>query len=104
MGVGDMEDGDSLFAELLLERGLTFEQLKRENVIGNVLFHLIREDAALSWSIYGLPPGKKIAVDLYEQPADERVIRTLSLVVLEKLVQIGEAQIVVMANEPARAP
>ena len=104
MGVGDVEDGDSLFAELLVERGWTLEQLKREKVIGNVLFHLIREDAPLSWSIYEPPPGKKIAVDLYEQTADDRVIRTLSLVVLEKLVQIGEAQIVVMVNEPARAP
>jgi transcriptional regulator with XRE-family HTH domain len=104
MGVGDVEDKDSLFTELLAERGWTLEQLKREKVIGNVLFHLIREDAALSWSIYEPPPGKEIAVDLYVQPADDRMIRTLSLVVLEKLVQIGEAQIVVMVNEPTRAP
>jgi transcriptional regulator with XRE-family HTH domain len=103
MGIGSVNDRDSLFIELLAEKGWSSEQLKRVGVIGNVLYHLIREEPGPSWSIYEPPPGKEIAVDLYDPVGDE-VFRSLSLVVLRKLLEIGEARIVVLANEPARAP
>lgn len=103
MGIGGMEDGDSLFAELLRERGWSATELKKDGVIGNVLYHLIRQEPGPSWSLYEPEPERKIAVDLYDAAGDE-VLHILSLDVLEKLVEIGEARIVIMANEPARAP
>ncbi|HEU5201014.1 MAG TPA: helix-turn-helix transcriptional regulator [Ktedonobacterales bacterium] len=103
MGVGAVGEPGSFFAGLLKEKGWNPEELRKEHVIGNVLYHLIREDPGPSWSIYEPPAERKIAVDLYAPDGDE-VLHTLSLDVLQRLVEIGEAQIVVLANGPNRAP
>lgn len=103
MGIGGVESGDSSFADLLKERGWSAAELKKDGVIGNVLYHLIREEPGPSWSLYKPEPGREIAVDLYDRAGDE-ALHILSLDVLQKLVEIGEARIAVMANEAVRAP
>ncbi len=104
MGLGavEPESHKSVFPTLLAEKGVSQSALKAEGVIGNVLFHLIREDpSGLSWDTYKLPPDKQIAVNI-DDPAGDEVLHTLSLDVLEKLVKSEIARIVVLVKDQTR--
>ncbi|HLV97405.1 MAG TPA: helix-turn-helix transcriptional regulator [Ktedonobacterales bacterium] len=106
MGIGSLESEDSmsLYARLLSEQGIDPAELRREGVIGNVLFHFIRETPGPSWEIYDPPgdPPKRIRVDISDRE-EEDILHTMSLHVLHELVEIQEAQIVVVVKDPSRA-
>jgi transcriptional regulator with XRE-family HTH domain len=108
MGIGTVEpeDGESLFARLMRDQGIDPYELRKQGVIGNVLFHFIREDpTGPTWEIYDPPDGKRIRVDIEieEEPDKEDILHTISLSVLRELVEFRQAQIVVLAMEPSRA-
>src|SRR5262249_43351883 len=104
MGIGALEPTihKSLFGELLDRKGLSREELREAGVIGNILFHLISETPGPSWQEYELPPEKRIAVDI-DDPTSDDTLHVLSLDILRELVEIGGAQIVVLAKNPTRA-
>jgi transcriptional regulator with XRE-family HTH domain len=105
MGIGAVDEPSyqqSFFADLLLSKGINTAQLKDEGVIGNVLYHLIREDpAAPSWEEYS-PPARPIVVDINEQVGDEE-LRVLSLEMLRELVGRQHTQIVIPVKDTSRA-
>jgi transcriptional regulator with XRE-family HTH domain len=102
MGVGSVEpnDPESLFAKLLAEQGLVPGELGAGGIIGNILYHFIREDpSGRSWEHYN---DKRICVSI-DDPADEEVLHAVSLDILRELVEIREAQIVLVVKDPSRA-
>jgi hypothetical protein len=105
MGIGSVEPRgeQSIFARLLAERALRPAELRAEGIIGNVLFHFIREDpSGPFWEIYNPPDGKHIRVDI-DDPAGDEVLHTVSLDILHELVEIDETQIVIAVKDPSRA-
>lgn len=106
MGIGSLEPEDkkSLFTRLLEERAIDPAELRGEGVIGNVLFHLIRENASgTSWDVYDRPDGKHIRVDIGDDNVEEDVLHTLSLDTLRELVEVRQAHIVITVTDPPRA-
>lgn len=104
MGIGSVEDSDSLFAGLLAERGVDRQALKDKGVIGNVLYHLIREDPSEpSWDIYNPPGSTSIRVDFGNPSNEFQFVHTMDLDTIRSLVEIGDGQIVIIARDPSRA-
>ncbi len=102
MGIGALGSKSTLFAELLRDRELNEDALEAEGVIGNVLFHLIRELPGPTWEIYQPPPDKEISVDIDDQAGDE-IIHAINLDLLRKMVEFETAEIVILATDPLRA-
>ncbi len=108
MGAAALEPGrKSVFADLLAEKQLDPEELAAEGVIGNVLYHLIREDpSGTAWSVYYPPSGVQIAIDMDDKDGDDglgdETLRVLKLESLRELVEF-EAQIVMLIHDKARA-
>ncbi len=105
MGVGSLEPDDpkSLFAKLLAERGLVPEELRAKGIIGNILFHFIREEPFRpSWEVYHPPEGQQIRVDI-DDPAGDETLHTIGLDVLRELVEFMGTPVVMIVKDPSRA-
>ena len=120
LGIGSIESVESnvLLKTLLDDAELTYQELKNAKVIGDVLFHLIREKETSSgpaWEIYKLPEGRKpIAVPMalpVDDPTEEDTLKTggeytihtIGLNLLHHVIAYGEAQVVVVVKDVNRA-
>jgi transcriptional regulator with XRE-family HTH domain len=110
MGAGavELEGRKSVFADLLAEKQLDPEDLAAQGIIGNVLYHLIREHpSGTLWEVFEPEPEEKISMDIDERGGDEAVgdeiLRVLKLEKLRELVEVFEAQVVLLIQDKGRA-
>jgi len=105
MGIGttDSEAQESLFARFLEENDLKAVELKDKGVVGNVLYHLIQEEApGLVWKEYNSSDEKRIVVDM-DSPIQNDLFYAISLDTLREVVELGEAEVVIVVKDPTRA-
>jgi transcriptional regulator with XRE-family HTH domain len=105
MGLGIIrpERKKSLFSTLLDENKFNPDELERQGVIGDVLFHLICKNADSTWSEYSAQGGRRLAVDINDPAGDDK-IHAIDLRLLEEIVKIGRGQVVALVKDTTRVP